>query len=113
MLCSCVRLLQKIRTFDFAGVGILVALFGILYMAFFAGWMLPKAPRKSEDDAVPTEQHRHYLAAFGMQKGSPLVGRAINASGLTTARDVDFVGLIVGGKSMPFDTQHVLQDGDR
>ncbi len=90
-----------------------VAVFGVLYMAVFAKWLLPKSVHKSSEETVTVDQHRQYLAAFQLRTGSPMAGRSIQSSGLTTARDVEFVGLVVGGVAQSFDLQHVLQPGDK
>ena len=105
---------QKISLFEFFGVGVVICLFAILYMALAAWYLLPREVRKSSDESesIAVEEHRQYLASFILTKSSPYNGHSVKDSGITTAKDVEFVGIVSQGKSLPFDLNHTLQAGD-
>jgi hypothetical protein len=107
---------QELRLFDFAGVGIVIAVYGLLYMAVCSKCLLPSRGAAStaavDGDASPADSHRQYLASFLLKRGSAMAGRTILSSGLTTARDVEFVGLVSGGQPKPWVVDHVLREGD-
>ncbi len=105
---------QKIGLFEFFNVGAVICVVAVFYMVFASWYLLPREVRPSSDegDNIPMEEHRQYLATFTLRKDSVYVGHAVKDSGITTAKDVEWVGLVSGGKSLPFDLEHKLQAGD-
>ena len=105
---------QRVSTFEFFSVGALVCVFGLVYMSVAAWYLLPREVRKSDDDSiVEQDQHRQYVATFVVKPKSEYIGHSVAKSGLTTAKDVDFVSIISEGKAVPYSTEYVLQAGDR
>ncbi len=105
---------QKIDLFEFFGVGIVICAFTIVYMALTSWYLLPREVRKSRDESenLAVDDHRQYLASFILSKNSAYNGHSVLDSGITTAKDVEFVGIVSGGKSLPFDLNHTFQAGD-
>ncbi len=105
---------QKVGLFEFFGVGAVICVVTIIYIVFASWYLLPREVRPSteEGENLAKDQHRQYLASFIVRKDSVYVGHAVGDSGLTTAEDVEFVGIVSGGKTLPFDLQHVVQAGD-
>ena len=68
--------------------------------------------QNEEQGIIAVEEHRQYLASFILTKSSPYNGHSEKDSGITTAKDVEFVGIVSQGKSLPFDLNHTLQAGD-
>jgi hypothetical protein len=105
---------QKIGLFEFFGVGAVICVFTIFYIAVAAWHLLPREVRKSNDESenLTVDEHRQYLASFILSKESVYNGHTVKDSGITTAKDVEFVGIVSQGKSLPFDLSHTLQAGD-
>ena len=105
---------QKIGLFEFFGVGAVICVFTIVYIALASWYLLPREVRKSADESenISVDDHRQYLASFILAKNSLYNGHTVKDSGLTTAKDVEFVGIVSQGKSLPFDLNHTLQAGD-
>jgi len=71
--------LPELGIFDFAAVGIPMVVIGILYILFFGQKMLPD--NKNIIDEV-SELQRNYLVEGRISKGSNLIGKTIEESGL-------------------------------
>ncbi len=69
--------------FDISGVGILLALAGVLYMVLFGWWLLPDRPDRALH--LPTGERRFLTEAI-IPLGSPLVDRPVSDSGLARHR---------------------------
>jgi cbb3-type cytochrome oxidase subunit 3 len=63
---------QKIGLFEFFGVGAVICVFTIFYIAVAAWHLLPREVRKSNDESenLTVDEHRQYLASFILSKES-------------------------------------------
>jgi hypothetical protein len=111
--CAC----QKLKLFDFAGVGAVIAVFAVLYMSLSSRFLLPLEVRKEKEDTnsivrVVDAAHRHYYASFTLKPNTPYVGLSLARSGLLTTRDVNFLLVKRAGRALPSSTDVVLEAGD-
>jgi hypothetical protein len=108
---------QKLHLFDFAGVGVVIAIFAILYMAVASKYLLPdnskaEGAMTTDEGTLAVAGKRQYVVTFQLAAKSPMVGHAISRSGITTARDVTFVCVKRGKDTLPFVGDLVLQAHD-
>lgn len=69
---------QGLTMFEIGWVGVPAAIGGLLYIVFFARWLLPDR----KPPFTPVDDPREYTVEMLVQPGSPLVGRTIEAAGL-------------------------------
>jgi di/tricarboxylate transporter len=69
--------------FDISGVGILLALAGLLYMVLFGWWLLPDRPERGVEMPAGT---RRFLTEAVIPQGSPLVNKKVKESSLARHR---------------------------
>lgn len=69
---------QGLTMFEIGWVGVPAAFVGLLYIVFFARWLLPDR----KPPFTPVDDPREYTVEMLVQPGSPLVGRTIEAAGL-------------------------------
>lgn len=87
--------------FDFAPVGIVVAIVGVLFVTL-VGWRLIPNDRTKKDSAKDLEDLEGYVAELHVPEASKVVGQQIKElDGLTEEYDVYAVGLIRRGKRLP------------
>jgi hypothetical protein len=105
---------QKIGLFEFFGVGAVICIITTIYMALAAWYLLPREVRKSDDESesVAKEEHRQYVVSFVLKPDSAYTGHAIGLSGITTAKDIDFVSLVRNGAMLPWDEATIFEAGD-
>lgn len=89
--------LAPLRIFDFAWVGVPMAVIGFFYLYIFGEKLLPSRPELLEEF---TGQHRTYLVETVVRPGSSLVGKTIEESGLRNIRDLHLVEIVRKGKHM-------------
>ncbi|EDQ35123.1 Di- and tricarboxylate transporter [Hoeflea phototrophica DFL-43] len=96
--------------FDFAPVGIAVAVVGIAYVAFIGWRLLPARP-----DAVSLEGDAGlYVAEARVKEGSRSIGQTVgDLYSLANDSDVTILGLVRQGKRLPgFSRARELRQGD-
>jgi len=69
--------------FDISGVGVLLALAGLLYMVLFGWWLLPDRPERGIEMPAGT---RRFLTEAVIPQGSPLVDKRVQESSLARHR---------------------------
>ncbi|HGG05584.1 MAG TPA: SLC13 family permease [Aliiroseovarius sp.] len=89
---------EPFAMFDFAPVGGLTALAGLIFVAVI-GWRLIPQSDSSKDHADPMEEFSHYVAELTVPEGSRLIGKRLaELSGDAEKNDVAILGLIRDGK---------------
>jgi len=97
--------------FDFAPVGVLVAMGGILFMALFGRFLIPahaKAPKSSKrdmSDAFAVQERLHVMA---LPPDSHLAGKSLIESHLGSALGLNVVGIIRDGHTKLAPSPHDL-----
>lgn len=87
--------------FDFFPMGILILIFGVLYMVFIGRYLLPD--RRNE---LTANYHvREYLSEVRVLANSPLVGKTILESQFGTKYDLTIVGIIRNEETRPITSR--------
>ena len=92
---------EPYRMFDFAPVGLAVAIVGVAYVALI-GWRLIPVARSQHD--IPNELSHlgDYLAEVKVPATSPVIGQKVrDLDGQTAEHDVEIAGLIRRGERQP------------
>jgi len=94
--------------FDIAGVGVMLAAAGLLYLLLFGWWLLPDRPERRLE---PLDGKRRFLTEAVVPTGSALVGKRVRDSTLARHR---VLKIYRGGHVLRRDTRDAeLQAGDR
>ena len=87
--------------FDFAPVGLAVAIVGVAYVALI-GWRLIPLARGQHDTARELSHLGDYLAEVKVPEQSPAIGQKVrDLDDITTEHEVEIVGLIRRGERQP------------
>jgi di/tricarboxylate transporter len=87
---------QGFGFFDFAPMGILILITGVLYMAFVGRHILPSYD--THTDLPENYQVRRYLSEIRVLPDSPLVGKSLVESRFGEAYNLTIIGIIRDGK---------------
>ncbi|MBL3595098.1 SLC13 family permease [Rhodovulum sulfidophilum] len=91
---------QSFRMFDFAPVGGVAALAGIVFVAL-VGWRLIPKSAGLDASADPMSDYSSYIAELTVPEGSKLIGRRLaDLDPEAEANDVALLGLVRGGKRL-------------
>lgn len=98
---------------DFAPVGAVVALVGVLFVALI-GWRLIPAERSKHNTAKELENLTGYIAEVKVPESSEFVGKAVpELDALAEENDVYVLGLVRRGKRLPgFARSEVMRKND-
>ncbi|MGA9575425.1 MAG: SLC13 family permease, partial [Lysobacterales bacterium] len=92
---------EPYHMFDFAPVGLAVAIVGVAYVALI-GWRLIPVARGQHDTAEELSHLGDYLAELKVPEGSSAIGKKVRDLDETTAEhEVEIVGLIRRGERQP------------
>ena len=92
---------EPYRMFDFAPVGIAVAVVGIAYVTLVGWRLLPKSAREM-DSTKDLFDLSDYIAEIKVSEGSSAIGeRVADLDGAAEESDVEILGLIRRGRRMP------------
>jgi di/tricarboxylate transporter len=87
--------------FDFAPVGAVVALVGVVYLTFI-GWRLIPVERSKHDAAQELKDLKNYIAEAKVTESSGAIGTALRElDSLSEENDVHILGLVRRGKRLP------------
>ena len=92
---------EPYRMFDFAPVGIAVAIVGVAYVALI-GWRLIPVARGQHDTAKELSHLGDYLAELKVPEASSAIGKKVrDLDEITAEHEVEIVGLIRRGERQP------------
>ncbi len=92
---------EPYRMFDFAPVGLAVAIVGVAYVAFI-GWRLLPVARSKHDTARELFELEDYVAEVKVTEGSSAIGKKVGElDDASEAHGVDIIGLVQRGERMP------------
>jgi di/tricarboxylate transporter len=95
--------------FEFARMGLILFVAGVLFFLIFGRWLLPE--RKAQELAV-TYQLGEYITELRVADNSPLVGRSVLESRLGQDHDVTVLRLLHVTKAVWAPLRQALQKGD-
>ena len=90
--------------FDFAPVGLVCALVGVAYVALL-GWRLLPKERWAADGEATLFELKDYVAELAVGEASPAVGKTVAELEREEEADVQFLGLVRGGKRLLGDAR--------
>lgn len=100
---------DSLNIFDFAWVGIPMAVFGVIYL-LLTGNLLPN--RKDRVEGFISHS-REYLVEVSVKEGAPIVGKTVEEAGLRNLDNIFLVELVRGEEVYgPVSPQEMLQDND-
>jgi len=92
---------EPYRMFDFAPVGLAVAIVGVAYVALI-GWRLIPVARGQHDTAKELSHLGDYLAEVKVPEASRAIGQKVrDLDGITAEHEAEIVGLIRRGERQP------------
>ncbi|MDH3375561.1 MAG: SLC13 family permease [Gammaproteobacteria bacterium] len=98
--------------FDFSGVGLPVALLGVIFVAVI-GWRLIPKERLSRNAPQQLFEIEGYITEIKVAKDSPLVGELLQDVAVFSSNEIDVIGLARGhGRAEPIAPGHVLAGDD-
>ncbi|MEZ5535771.1 MAG: SLC13 family permease [Thiolinea sp.] len=98
--------------FDFAPVGVLVTIIGVLFISFI-GWKLIPAARLKKNTTKQLFQIDNYLTELLVPADSALIGRNINEIEMFQTHKIDVVGVATRRSyARPPEDLHILQEGE-
>ena len=99
---------ESFRMFDFAPVGISVAVVGVIYVALI-GWRLLPADRKEGDSGKELFELADYIAELRVADDAAIIGKRVRDLDEDAAEsDVEIVGLIRKGRRLPGLARNVV-----
>lgn len=102
---------QSFAFFDFLIPGLLVTVFGVLYLSSI-GYHLLKSRRNPLD--MVKDNLKEYLVEVSLSQDSIQVGRSLNEAGLRNLRGVYLVEILRNGKTIsPVSPDEILEQHDR
>ena len=104
---------QAFKMFDFAPVGIVAAVMGVLYVALI-GWRLLPAERREHDSGAELFDISDYIAEVLVKEGSKTIGKQVRElDEIADEADAAIVGLVRRGKRMPGQARRIrINKGD-
>jgi len=88
---------ERFHMFEFAPLGIVLTLIGVLYLTFFSRMLIPK--RKGVDEQIDKYRLAGYLAEMKVKNGSPLIGKQWVYMKNKDLGDIDLIKIIRDGKA--------------
>jgi len=104
---------EPYRMFDFAPVGLICAVVGVIYVAL-VGWRLLPETRQAEDAAKSLFDIADYIAEARVPEGSSIIGKRVRDLDADAEKvDVEIIGLIRSGRRLPgFARVAEIREGD-
>jgi len=104
---------EPYKMFDFAPVGLVCAIVGVVFVAL-VGWRLLPASLRNRETEEKTFDLADYIAELRVPENSKVIGKRVRDLDETAAKsDVDIVGLVRRGQRMPGLARVVeIQAGD-
>ncbi|MFC1914859.1 SLC13 family permease [Chloroflexota bacterium] len=104
------RGLRPFGFFEFAALGLVMVVVGIMYLLVTSRWLLPK--RKGEDTQVDKYRLADYTAELQVLGNSPLIGKTWKEGGLSRKTKVDLSNLMRAGESVVRPKITQIRPGD-
>lgn len=95
--------------FEFAPLGLILTLGGLIYLLVFSRWLLPDRPSRN---LVQSYQVADYVAELRISAASGLIGRTMGESKILATPDVRFLAALRQGQPVWPEAERPLQSGD-
>jgi len=102
--------LERFHLFEFAPLGIILVIIGILYLAVLSRVLIPK--RKGVDEQIDKYRLADYLAEMMVTDGSPLIGKKWGALKNKDLKNIDLIKIIRGGKATWRASRTTIREDD-
>jgi di/tricarboxylate transporter len=102
--------LKRFHLFEFAPLGIILVIIGILYLAVFSRVLIPK--RKGVDEQIDKYRLCDYLAEMRVKAGSPLIGKQWGALKNKDLQNIDLIKIIRGDKATWRASKTTIREDD-
>jgi di/tricarboxylate transporter len=102
--------LKRFYIFEFAPLGIILVIVGILYLAIFSRILIPK--RKGVDEQIDKYRLADYLAEMRVKDGSPLIGKQWGALKNKDLKNIDLIKIIRGDKATWRASRTTIREDD-
>jgi len=102
--------LERFHLFEFAPLGIILVIIGILYLTFFARIMIPK--RKGADEQIDKYRLCDYLAEMRVTDGSTLIGKKWGGLKNKDLQNIDLIKIIRSGKATWRASKTTIREDD-
>ncbi|MBW2560787.1 MAG: anion permease [Deltaproteobacteria bacterium] len=89
--------LKPFHLFEFAPMGIVLAVIGVIYLTFFSRALIPK--REGADEQIDKYRLADYLSEMRVTSDSPLAGKRWREIDSKDLSDIDLIKIIRGGKA--------------
>ena len=89
--------LKPFQLFEFAPMGLVLAVIGVIYLAFFSRILIPK--RKGGDEQIDKYRLADYLSEMRVTDDSPLEGKRWSDIDSKDLHNIDLIKIIRGGKA--------------
>jgi di/tricarboxylate transporter len=101
--------LHGFSVFEFAKLGLILAVVGIIYMMLVGRWLLPKT---TDAKLVENVVQGKYVTELRVKEGSPLIGQSIIDAKLGEKFGVYVIELLRGKERVWSPREQTLQEGD-
>lgn len=102
--------LKRFHLFEFAPLGIILVIIGILYLAVFSRILIPK--RKGMDEQIDKYRLADYLAEMRVKEGSPLIGKKWGSLKNKDLQNIDLIKIIRDGKATWRASKTTIREDD-
>jgi di/tricarboxylate transporter len=102
--------LKRFNVFEFAPLGIILVIIGILYLTLFSRILIPK--RKGVDEQIDKYRLCDYLAEMRVKDGSPLIGKQWGALKNKDLQNIDLIKIIRGDKATWRASKTIIRKDD-
>ncbi len=96
--------------FEFAPLGLVMSLVGIIYLTVAGRWLLPR--RKGEVEQVDKYRLADYLAELRVMEDSPLIGKTWAKSKASREPQVGLANFLRGDVATSKPTRTIIREGD-
>jgi di/tricarboxylate transporter len=104
------RGLDPFQLFEFAPLGIVLVIIGIIYLTLFSNILIPK--RKGVDEQIDKYRLADYLAEMRVTDGSPFVGKSWRDVDRKKLNDVDLIKILRNGEATWRASATTIREGD-
>ena len=102
--------LKRFYIFEFAPLGIILVIVGILYLALFSRILIPK--RKGVDEQIDKYRLCDYLAEMRVKSGSSLIGKKWGTLKNKDLKSIDLIKIIRGDKATWRASKTTIREDD-
>lgn len=91
----------EFSVFQFSGLGAIILVIGLAYLAFFTPRLLPSRKKAENDSLSQSYELNDYVTEVVVSETSSLIGKTLKSSGIQRRYDIDVLELIHDGIHFP------------